>query len=112
MNKQLHSQAREFMKPFDVRCQAEKVTLPTTCTSDPPPHLPAPVFSPHQQVQHESLILTAPSAKDAIVDFAFKVDADTLVISRRGLSELEKMVLGSVSDYCIKHAPCNVVLIK
>lgn len=77
--------------------------------SSSPPALPS---SPHQQVQHESLILTAPSAKDAIVDFAFKVDADTLVISRRGLSELEKMVLGSVSDYCIKHAPCNVVLIK
>lgn len=38
-------------------------------------------------------------------------DADLLVVGSRGHSHLRQAVLGSVSEACIRHAPCPVVVV-
>lgn len=48
-------------------------------------------------------------------DYAKKSGADTMVVGSRGLGSLTRPVLtalglGSVSDYCVRHAPCNIVV--
>jgi nucleotide-binding universal stress UspA family protein len=37
--------------------------------------------------------------------------ADLLVVGDRGLGEFAGMLLGSVSEYCVAHAPCPVVVV-
>jgi nucleotide-binding universal stress UspA family protein len=49
-------------------------------------------------------------APQAMVDAA--ADADLLVVGARGLGQLRGAVLGSVSRYCLQHAPCPVAVIR
>ncbi len=46
-----------------------------------------------------------------ICDFAQSCHADLIIIGRRGHSGLSEMLLGSVSNYVIHHAPCSVLLV-
>ena len=46
-----------------------------------------------------------------ICDFARSCQADVIVIGRRGHSGLKEMLLGSVSNYVVHHAPCSVLLV-
>lgn len=48
----------------------------------------------------------------AICELAKKWDADLIVIGRRGLSGLNELILGSVSNYVIHHACCSVLTVK
>ncbi len=47
-----------------------------------------------------------------ICEFAQSCHADVIAIGRRGLSGLPEMLLGSVSNYVVHHAPCSVLLVK
>ena len=47
-----------------------------------------------------------------ICDFASSWGADVIVIGHRGRSGLKEWVLGSVSNYVLHHARCNVLTIK
>ncbi|HHP7232414.1 MAG TPA: universal stress protein [Xenococcaceae cyanobacterium] len=47
-----------------------------------------------------------------ICDFARTCQADTIVIGRRGHAGLKEMLLGSVSNYVVHHAPCSVLLVQ
>ena len=38
--------------------------------------------------------------------------ADAIVIGRRGYSKMSELLLGSVSNYVLHHAPCSVVVIQ
>ncbi|NEO65320.1 MAG: universal stress protein, partial [Moorea sp. SIO4G2] len=35
-----------------------------------------------------------------------------IVLGRRGLGGLKEMVLGSVSNYVVHHAPCSVLVVQ
>jgi len=37
---------------------------------------------------------------------------DTLVMGNTGKSAIDRMLLGSLSEYCIRHAECAVVVVK
>lgn len=39
-------------------------------------------------------------------------DADLIVLGRRGRSGLSEMLLGSVSNYVLHHAPCSVLTVQ
>ncbi|MGV2826696.1 universal stress protein [Myxosarcina sp. GI1(2024)] len=38
-------------------------------------------------------------------------NADLIVMGRRGLSSLQEVFLGSVSNYILHHAPCSVLIV-
>ena len=49
-------------------------------------------------------------AGPALVDAA--KDAEMLVVGSRGLGGFEGLLLGSVSQYCTRHATCSVVVVR
>jgi nucleotide-binding universal stress UspA family protein len=49
-------------------------------------------------------------APQALVDAAR--DADLLVVGARGLGVVRSALLGSVSQYCLHHAPCAVAVVR
>lgn len=47
-----------------------------------------------------------------ISDRARQWDADLIVIGRRGHKNISEILLGSVSNYVIHHAPCSVMVVQ
>ncbi|HVO00679.1 MAG TPA: universal stress protein [Candidatus Cybelea sp.] len=47
----------------------------------------------------------------AIINAAMHSNADAIVIGRRGLGQLEGLLLGSVSQKLVTHAPCTVIVV-
>jgi nucleotide-binding universal stress UspA family protein len=47
-----------------------------------------------------------------ICEVARTWNADLIVIGRRGLSGINELLLGSVSNYVLHHAPCSVLTIQ
>lgn len=47
-----------------------------------------------------------------ICEFARSCRADLIAIGRRGHSGLKEMLLGSVSNYVVHHAPCSILLVQ
>lgn len=48
--------------------------------------------------------------REEIVHYVQEVKADALVIGSRGLGTLKKVFVGSVSDFCVKHCHCIVIV--
>lgn len=47
-----------------------------------------------------------------ICDLAHELDVDLIILGRRGRSGLNELILGSVSNYVLHHAPCSVLVIQ
>jgi nucleotide-binding universal stress UspA family protein len=47
-----------------------------------------------------------------ICELAHSYRADAIVMGRRGYSKMSELMLGSVSNYVLHHAPCSVVVIQ
>ncbi|XP_073128183.1 uncharacterized protein [Henckelia pumila] len=50
--------------------------------------------------------------KDAICRAVEDMNIHLLVIGSRGLGQIKRALLGSVSDYCVHHARCPVLIVK
>ncbi|MBE9181101.1 universal stress protein [Oculatella sp. LEGE 06141] len=48
----------------------------------------------------------------AICRLALEWEADLIVMGRRGLSGLSEILIGSVSNYVLHHAPCSVLTVQ
>jgi nucleotide-binding universal stress UspA family protein len=49
---------------------------------------------------------------EAILDVASRVEADLIVVGSRGLSAVQRFLLGSVSTKVAEHAQCNVMIVR
>ena len=47
-----------------------------------------------------------------IVGLAEELGADLIVIGSRGLSGMKRLVMGSVSESVVRHAPCPVLVMR
>lgn len=48
----------------------------------------------------------------SICDLAQNWEADLIVLGRRGYKGLDKVLLGSISNYVVHHASCSVLVIQ
>jgi nucleotide-binding universal stress UspA family protein len=49
---------------------------------------------------------------EVIIDVAKQVQADLIVVGSRGLTGIQRYLLGSVSSKVSEHAPCNVMIVR
>lgn len=64
-------------------------------------------FKPRAQVK-----LAEGHAVQKVLEAAEAMDADLVVLGRRGLSKTERFLMGSVSHKVSAHAPCAVLIVK
>lgn len=57
-------------------------------------------------------IPTAGHPSEEIVAHARKLHCELIVMGSRGLSPVEEIVLGSVSDRVLRRAPCAVTIVR
>jgi nucleotide-binding universal stress UspA family protein len=48
---------------------------------------------------------------EAIVDYAGRHEVDLIVMGHRGMSNLRRFLVGSVTDRVVDHAPCMVLVV-
>ncbi len=51
-------------------------------------------------------------AQETIVDAAKQMKADLVVVGAKGHSQIDRVLLGSTSDYVATHAPCSVLVVR
>ncbi|XP_060191169.1 universal stress protein PHOS34-like [Lycium barbarum] len=64
-----------------------------------------------KMINAESLILEG-DPKNLLCEATAKMNVDLLAIASRGLGQIKRAFLGSVSDYCAHHAKCPVLIVK
>lgn len=64
-----------------------------------------------KSVNAKTLILEG-DPKEKICQGVEEMNIDLLIIGSRGLGQIKRALLGSVSDYCIRHASCPVLVVK
>lgn len=52
------------------------------------------------------------SPESRIVETAEEIDPDLIVLGSHGYSRWERLLLGSVSDSVVHHAPCSVLIVR
>jgi len=62
-------------------------------------------------VPTDSLVTSGPPASE-IVETARSMPADLIVISTHGRTGLNHVLLGSVAEHVIRHAPCPVLVVR
>lgn len=60
----------------------------------------------------KTALVVADSPSAGIVDYAKKEDADMIVIATHGRSGLKRMLIGSVAEKVVRHAPCPVLTLR
>jgi len=50
-------------------------------------------------------------ASSQLIDVCDEIDADLLVVGRRGSGRLRRMVVGSVANHLVHEAPCPVIVV-
>ena len=63
------------------------------------------------ELRGELLVKTG-EPREFLQQFIEKRDYDLVIIGCRGLSTLPSLLLGSVSQYLVQHAPCPIMVVK
>ncbi|KAJ4896133.1 Adenine nucleotide alpha hydrolases-like superfamily protein [Raphanus sativus] len=64
-----------------------------------------------KMVKTETMILEG-NPKEMICQAVEQNHVDLLVVGSRGLGMIKRAFLGSVSDYCVQHAECPVLIVR
>ncbi|GJP32467.1 hypothetical protein CLOM_g3284 [Closterium sp. NIES-68] len=64
------------------------------------------------KVQYDIVAVQDADPRERICSEVERIKAHTLVMGSRGLSAVKRLVLGSVSDYCVNHASCPVIVVR
>lgn len=64
----------------------------------------------HREVMPADIAFGDPGAE--IVGAAHRMHADCIVMGSRGLTGIRRVMLGSVADHVLRHAPCPVLVVK
>lgn len=51
-------------------------------------------------------------SRESIVDYAAQCKSDLVVLGAKGHSQIDRILLGSTSDYVATHAPCSVLVVR
>ncbi|MUM77598.1 universal stress protein [Pseudodesulfovibrio sp. F-1] len=65
-----------------------------------------------QGVTVKTRVASGVSPADSIIDVAREIKADLIVVGHRGKSNLEKFLIGSVTNALVTYAPCSVLVVK
>lgn len=63
-------------------------------------------------ISMDTAVLTHSSAADAIINYSKEHQIDLIVIGTRGMTGIEKFLVGSVANNVIGHASCSVLAIR
>jgi universal stress protein A len=63
-------------------------------------------------IESETALVLGSSAPESICEFAKKVGADMIVISTHGRTGLSHLLIGSVAERVVRHAPCPVLTLR
>lgn len=66
----------------------------------------------NSQVELDARDLYDNNAKRKIVQYAEENGIDLIVIGSTGTGMIDKLFIGSTTQYVVNHAPCNVMVIK
>ncbi|MGI6721379.1 MAG: universal stress protein [Anaerovoracaceae bacterium] len=69
-------------------------------------------FAKHSNIKPGRIIEAGSSAANVVVNVAEKGKYDTIVMGSKGKSNLERFLVGSVSNRIMQHAPCTVTLVR
>ena len=64
------------------------------------------------QLNARQVVVSAPNAAEAIVDFAKVQNIDVVVMGTHGRTGLAHMLLGSVTERVVRLAPCPVLTVR
>jgi universal stress protein A len=61
---------------------------------------------------HVSTLVKDGSAGDVICDLARTLKVDVIFIATHGITAIKHFMLGSVAEKVVRHAPCNVLVVR
>lgn len=67
---------------------------------------------PLEGLSYDTRVITNANAAMGICDFAAQEDVDLIVLSTHGRTGLSHMLIGSVAERVVRHAPCPVFTIR
>ena len=50
--------------------------------------------------------------RDAIYEFVLQENPDLVILGSRGIGAVKRLLLGSVSSYCVQNLPAPVMVVK
>ncbi|KAL6059697.1 hypothetical protein QOT17_014006 [Balamuthia mandrillaris] len=70
-------------------------------------------FCAEHKVNYERrIVITDRDPKEDICEEVQFFGADFLVVGARGVGQLQRLLLGSTSEYCVNHCLCTVVVVR
>jgi nucleotide-binding universal stress UspA family protein len=65
-----------------------------------------------QGIDTRGAVLEGPNPGHAIVQRAQKDGAELIIVGSRGRTPIRRILLGSVAESVVRHAPCTVVVVR